>query len=309
MLIPNDSEELFNPKTAYNPWTFKNLSHELDFMNLEDYISAYATRAFPEKIIVTFPPYIKSLRSILSSSPNHVVSAYFATRTALEYAKFLGPATPIHKATRKLHVLLTGIKKGVPEDRQQTCQAYADELEGLGLIGGKEFVEQTFGGDSKVKAERVIHNIIDAFKARLPDVPWMDKKSAKAAALKAENLYVKIGYPTTPNTTDALSLETYFAPLKIDGDFFANGLRQNILSVQRSAMQLGKRRDRGTWEMQPQLVNAYYSPPDGEIVFPAGILRDPFFSAESPLHQQYGAFGGVAAHELTHAFGESLGVL
>jgi len=52
------------------------------------------------------------------------------------------------------------------------------------------------------------------------------------------------------------------------------------------------------------VVNAYYSPPDGEIVFPAGILRSPFFSAEWPLELQYGAFGSVAAHELTHAFGE-----
>jgi endothelin-converting enzyme len=50
------------------------------------------------------------------------------------------------------------------------------------------------------------------------------------------------------------------------------------------------------------VVNAYYSPPDGEIVFPAGILRSPFFSATWPLHLQYGAFGSVAAHELSHAF-------
>ena len=52
------------------------------------------------------------------------------------------------------------------------------------------------------------------------------------------------------------------------------------------------------------VVNAYYSPPDGEIVFPAGILRSPFFSAKWPLELQYGAFGSVAAHELTHAFGK-----
>lgn len=52
------------------------------------------------------------------------------------------------------------------------------------------------------------------------------------------------------------------------------------------------------------VVNAYYSPPDGEIVFPAGILRSPFFSSEWPLYLQYGAFGSVAAHELSHAFGK-----
>ena len=39
-------------------------------------------------------------------------------------------------------------------------------------------------------------------------------------------------------------------------------------------------------------------------MFPAGILRSPFFSPDWPLHLQYGAFGSVAAHELSHAFGE-----
>jgi endothelin-converting enzyme len=54
--------------------------------------------------------------------------------------------------------------------------------------------------------------------------------------------------------------------------------------------------------MYPQTVNAYYSPPDGEIVFPAGILQSPFYDYKWPDNLKYGAFGAVAAHELTHAF-------
>jgi len=42
-----------------------------------------------------------------------------------------------------------------------------------------------------------------------------------------------------------------------------------------------------------------------EIVFPAGILRPPFFSQEWPSYLSYGAFGMVATHELTHAFDSS----
>jgi endothelin-converting enzyme len=44
------------------------------------------------------------------------------------------------------------------------------------------------------------------------------------------------------------------------------------------------------------------APPDGEIVFPAGILQPPFYHQSWPAHLKYGAFGAVAAHELTHAF-------
>lgn len=37
-------------------------------------------------------------------------------------------------------------------------------------------------------------------------------------------------------------------------------------------------------------------------MFPAGILRPPFFSQDWPTYLSYASFGGVAAHELTHAF-------
>jgi endothelin-converting enzyme len=42
-----------------------------------------------------------------------------------------------------------------------------------------------------------------------------------------------------------------------------------------------------------------------KLVFPAGIMRPPFFSKEWPAYLQYGAFGQVAAHELSHAFDSS----
>ncbi|GHJ86140.1 hypothetical protein NliqN6_2542 [Naganishia liquefaciens] len=297
-----DIEDLFNPTFSYNPYPFANVSKELSFMDLSAYISTFNTRKFPEKIVVTHPPYIAAVHKLLAKTPDHVVSAYFAARFGLSYSTLLGPQTPVRLATRRLQELLQGIKPGTPEDRQLFCQAVVDSQTGLGFLGGKEFVDRKFAGDSKEKAEKVIYDIIDAFKARLPSVPWMDKESAKAAQLKAETMLVKVGYPTTPNVSSAVALERYFAPLPIDHDFFANGLRARILDETRTWAQLGNTRSRGSWEMVPQLVNAYYSPPDGEIVFPAGILQPPFFSASWPDYLNYGAFGSVAAHELSHAF-------
>jgi hypothetical protein len=52
------------------------------------------------------------------------------------------------------------------------------------------------------------------------------RTAAQLSSMQAESLYVKIGYPTTPNTTDARALNLYYSRLQIDNDFFANGLRQ-----------------------------------------------------------------------------------
>jgi hypothetical protein len=48
-------------------------------------------------------------------------------------------------------------------------------------------------------------------------------------------------------------------------------------------------------------VNAYFSPSDNEIHFPAGILQPPFFGPDLPSFINYGAFGAVAAHEITRS--------
>ena len=50
------------------------------------------------------------------------------------------------------------------------------------------------------------------------------------------------------------------------------------------------------------MVNAFYSPLENSIQFPAGILQGVFFSSERPNYLNYGAIGWVIGHEITHGF-------
>ncbi len=54
--------------------------------------------------------------------------------------------------------------------------------------------------------------------------------------------------------------------------------------------------------MTPQTVNAYYNPGMNEIVFPAAILRPPFFSLDADDAENYGGIGAVIGHEIGHGF-------
>lgn len=63
----------------------------------------------------------------------------------------------------------------------------------LGHLVGAEFVKRKFAGDSKNKAESIIHGVIDAFKVQLKQVPWMDKESSTKAIEKAAAIVPKIG--------------------------------------------------------------------------------------------------------------------
>ncbi|KAF8522224.1 Metalloprotease [Hysterangium stoloniferum] len=293
-----------DPVGTYNRIAFANFTASIPQLDIPAYMSTFAPRAFPDNVIVTYPPYFKSLSSLLSDTTDEIIEAYLISRLSGSLAQYLGPETEIWKANRELTEALTGIKKGAIGDRASYCTKVVAEA--LGFAAGRFFVQETFGGDSQSKARHVIENIIEAFKRSLKNVHWMDGISAEAAAEKASNIRVKVGYPLSPNTTDARSIANYYAKVDVNGsDFFGNVVRTNIFSSTLSWAKLGKGRDLESWQMPPFTVNAYFDPPANEIVFPAGILQPPFFSAEWPKYVVYGAFGHVAAHELTHAFDTS----
>jgi len=102
-------------------------------------------------------------------------------------------------------------------------------------------------------------DIVQAFYDKLPHISWMDEESATAAQAKAKAIIPKVGYPLVPNTTDASSISAWYARLDIaSDDFFGNVVRSALLEETRAWLFLGKQRDRQTWEMYPQTVNAYY---------------------------------------------------
>ena len=75
--------------------------------------------------------------------------------------------------------------------------------------------------------------------------------------------------------------------------------------VAKNINKLGKPIDRKKWSMFPQIVNAYYNPLLNEIVFPAGIMQQPFFSEQYEDAVNYARMGAVIGHELTHGFDDN----
>ncbi|KAI0720938.1 metalloprotease [Cerioporus squamosus] len=290
-----------DPIATYNPVPFKNVSDSLPEFDFSTYFSAFAPRNFPSTIILTSTTYLSDLSEILNDTDKDVLEAYFVTRAGLELSPYLGLDTEAWKAVRSLQEVLSGIKKGAVGDRAEYCIARTESA--LGFALGRYFVREAFGGASRETATKVITDVIETFKKSLSNLDWMDKESAAAAARKADALRVKVGYPLSPNTEDPRSIANWYARVKISPNaFFENMVSARVADQIRTWLQLGKQRDPEAWEMFASTVNAYYNPPANEIVFPAGILRPPYFHADWPGYMNYGSFGHIASHELTHAF-------
>lgn len=328
-----DGVDLSDPIATFNPVNASALPYLFPALDWPTYFSALTVRP-AERIIVASKNYLTSLDSLISRTRTPVIEAYFDWVAVRELGLNLGADVSLHRPADRLDRRSKGVDESAPEDRETVCLGKLNEA--LGFMSGRFFVEAAFSSESKARAEGIIKDIVVAFKERLPDLSWLDRKTRDAAEKKADAVRIKVGYPTSPNTTDGDAIERYYNDLTVKkDDYFGNLLAARTRDARRSWAYVGRKLDPGRWDMFTSEVNAYYNPGGNEIVFPAGILQPPYFSAGWPDYlqvsfaarasavatcpadetgtpslivglfrvlEQFGAFGAVAGHELSHAF-------
>lgn len=185
---------------------------------------------------------------------------------------------------------LQGRKEQQPRWRQ--CVQATDGNVGEAL--GQEFVKRAFKPDARQRMEELIDNLFTAMRNRIDNLEWMSDETKTQALAKLLSFKRKIGYPDKLRGYEGLNIER--------GSFAENAVRSAQFQTKRNLDDIGKPVDPTRWFMTPPTVNAYYSPLQNEIVFPAGILQPPFFNAEADDAINYGSIGAVIGHEVTHGF-------
>jgi putative endopeptidase len=164
----------------------------------------------------------------------------------------------------------------------------------MGEALGQLYVAKHFPAASKTRMERMIANLIEAYRQSISSLEWMTPATRKEALDKLAKFSPKIGYP--PKWRD-------YSGLSVKGDdLLGNVERANKLEHEYQVGKLGKPVNRDDWLMTPQTVNAYYNPVKNEIVFPAAVLQPPFFDPAADDAVNYGAIGAVIGHEIGHGF-------
>ena len=234
------------------------------------------------------PTYFKELGPVVRATPAPVLRAYLRWHILRTAAPHL--TKPLVDADFRFKAILDGSKELSP--RWERCVNLTNF--GLGELVGQEFVRQRFAGDSKTVALDMIHHIEMAFEAGLPLLSWMDPATRSRAAEKMKALRNKIGYP------DKWRDYTKLKPNR--REHLGNVIAIRRFQFDREASRIGGPVDSNEWEMPPAIVNAYYNASHNQMVFPAGILQPPYFSADFPMAMNFGGIGMVMGHELTHGF-------
>ena len=101
-------------------------------------------------------------------------------------------------------------------------------------------------------------------------------------------------------------VEEYYASLEINPkEYFKNMNRKNLFQRKLKVSEFKKQNNKSDWRDFSGVVsqgNAYYSPTENKIMFPAAYLQGFHFSDDRPMVMNFGTTGFVVGHELTHGF-------
>ena len=164
----------------------------------------------------------------------------------------------------------------------------------LGEAVGKVYVDRHFPATHKDHMDKLVANLIAAYRTSISNLDWMGEETKVKALAKLEAFTPKIGYPAKWKDYSALVIDP--------ADLVGNVRRSAAVETARDLAKIGKPIDRDEWHMTPQTVNAYYNPGMNEIVFPAAILQPPFFDPSAEDAANYGGIGAVIGHEIGHGF-------
>ena len=278
-----------DPVKTYNRVDLAGLNSLAPGFDWAAWLAATGLAGRTGDVIVRQPSYLQGLAAQLTATPLPVWRSYLRVRLLGSYAPYLGKDF-VEARFDFVGRTLSGTTEQQP--RWKRGVALVDGLIGESL--GKLYVDAYFPAESKARMEKLVANLLAAYRESIGSIDWMSPATKKEAQAKLATFAPKIGYPKRWLDYSALT----FTP----DDLAGNVTRGRAFEYRRNLDKLGKPIDRKEWGMTPQTVNAYYNPTDNTINFPAAILQPPFFDAKADDAINYGGIGAVIGHEASHGF-------
>ncbi len=290
-----DKVDRRDARKRYNPRSIGQLQKMVPAVNWDAYFKGIGVKQL-DTVIIGELKYFNKLQDVLAEG-NVESWKTFLRWSALNEASGL-LSTDLEKESWTFYSKeLRGSKKQRPRDENALGRLNRTIGEAL----GKLYVDKKFPPEAKVKAEKMIKNVIVAFEKRINNLNWMSEDTKKKAIEKLKATKVKIAYPDKWKDYSALEIKG----VDEGGSYLQNTLNASAWNFKKDLDKLGKPVDKSEWYMAPQVVNAYFNPSYNEIVFPAAILQPPFYNYTADDAVNYGGIGAVIGHEISHSFDDS----
>ena len=288
-----DRVTLRDPRRRTNTMTLAELAALAPRIDFTAFLRDSGAPAFT-RVNVINPQAVRDLDAALDTLPLEAWKAYMTWRAVSVMAPHLSQPFQDERF-RFTGTVQSGQREMQP--RWRRCIANVAGTFGndqLGEIVGQIYVRENSGAEAKSRMNELVVALEGSLKRNIEGLEWMGPETRARAIEKLTAIEHKIG--ATENWRDFSRLTI------VRGDYAANVLAVSENEARRQLGWINTKIDPQLWLMTPQTVNAYYSPPQNEIVFPAGILQPPYFDVTKDDAVNFGAIGAVIGHELSHGF-------
>jgi len=280
--------ELRDPHKTKNKLNLKTINENTPNINMGLYFELVGLPV-PGIINLSQPEFLETLDKMFETYTIENWKTYFRWKLINSTASYL--SSDFVNANFDFYVkFLTGAEEQKPRWRRVLNATNKS----LGEAVGQMFVKEYFPPEAKKRMDELVVNLKLAFEERILNLDWMSDTTKQKAIEKLHAMNVKIGYPDKWRDYSGLEIT--------ENSYVENVMASNRFDFDYMISKIGKKVDKEEWFMNPQTVNAYYSPNMNEICFPAGILQPPFFYMNADDAVNYGAIGVVIGHEMTHGF-------
>ncbi|MFC6645417.1 M13 family metallopeptidase [Granulicella cerasi] len=280
--------EMRDPAKRYHIMTIAEVEQLSPVFDWQQYIAGIGV-AQAKTLNVSSPGYVTTVQQVLTAEQLSAVKSYMRWHTLHRAASAL--SKPFEDEDFDFfHRTLAGQKE--PEPRWKRCTQGTDMA--LGEAVGQDWVKTYFPPQAKDRMEKLIKALEASMAVDLQNLEWMSPETKVEARKKLDAIADKIGYPEHWKDYSSITVKR--------DDFIGNGERISLFETRRNLNKFGKPVDPTEWGMTPPTVNAYYSPSQNNINFPAGILQPPFYDPSLDAAANFGGIGVVIGHEMTHGF-------
>jgi len=273
----------------YHPYAWEDFVKLAPELPLADFMQKMLGEQ-PDQVIVPEERFWLHANEFYSEEAWPLLKAHLLVSVALEYTGVL--TDEIRVMGGAFGRIISGTPAAISTKKAAFYLASGPYNQALGLW----YAGQKFSPEAKADVEAKVATMIDVYKERLATTEWLAKETREKAIVKLDAIVPHIGYPA--------KLPDRFYKKIIDEK---QGLFENMQILWEQAIEYAWSKwhqsvDKSEWHMPAHMVNAYYDPQQNQIVFPAAILQEPFYSLEQSSSANYGGIGAVIAHEISHAF-------
>ena len=285
------NEEGRDANKRYNPKTMEELAKISKNINLVNYLKGAGVNT--DRVIIGELKYYENLDKFINPNNLELIKDYLKVHLVSDNIDYLD------QRLDDLSFAFYGqYLKGQQVQRPMDKRAL-NLINGiLGEAFGKLYVQKYFSPEAKKEMEVMIDYLKKSYRQHINNLDWMSATTKEKALEKLSKFNVKIAYPDKWEDYSKLVIESP----KDGANLYSNLKNIEKWDYEKALEKIGKPVDKTKWGMSPQTVNAYYSPLNNEIVFPAAILQAPFFDFKADPAVNFGGIGAVIGHEIAHGF-------